>query len=51
MKFEEKFLLEKDECMEQIKGDENELLLTMGAGDIDRMVKPIVEILKTKYGA
>ena len=51
MKLEEKFLLEKDECMEQIKGDENELLLTMGAGDIDRMVKPIVEILKTKYGA
>ena len=50
MKLEEKFLLEKDECLEQIKSDENELLLTMGAGDIDRMVKPIVESLKTKYG-
>lgn len=50
MELEDKMLLEKEDCLERIKSDENELLLTMGAGDIDRMVKPIVETLNTKYG-
>jgi UDP-N-acetylmuramate--alanine ligase len=51
MKLKDKQLLEKEACLEQVKTNDSEVLLTMGAGDIDRMVKPIVETLKTKYGA
>ncbi len=50
MKLENKMLLEKEECLRWLVTDENEILLTMGAGDIDRMVGPIVDTLKQKYG-
>jgi len=50
MKIEDKVLLPKDECLKRLANDENEILLTMGAGDIDRMLGPIVNILKQKYG-
>ena len=50
MKLENKYLLEKEACLEKVSNDNNEILLTMGAGDIDRMVKPIVELLKEKWG-
>ena len=50
MKSANKSLLEREDCLESIKNDENEVLLTMGAGDIDRMVKPIVELLKQNWG-
>lgn len=46
MKMENKVLAERDETMELIKKDTNEILLTMGAGDIDRMVKGIIEYLE-----
>ena len=50
MRLENKYLLEKEACLEKVSNDNNEILLTMGAGDIDRMVKPIVELLKEKWG-
>jgi len=50
MKMENKMLLEKNECLKWLANDDNEILLTMGAGDIDRMVRSIVDILKQKYG-
>lgn len=46
MSLESKFLVEKDVALEMVGKDENEIILTMGAGDIDRMVKQIVEIIK-----
>lgn len=42
---DEKFLMERDEVLEWLKADNHEIILTMGAGDIDRMVSDIVEIL------
>lgn len=48
MKTEEKYLLERDEALELLKTDPNEVVLTVGAGDIDRMVGDIEKILKNK---
>ena len=41
----EKYLCEKSELINLIDKLKPELLLTMGAGDIDRLVKPIKEFL------
>lgn len=45
MKLENKVLEQKEEVSELLKNDTNEIILTMGAGDIDRMVKEIVALL------
>jgi UDP-N-acetylmuramate--alanine ligase len=45
MKLDDKVLAEKEECLELLQNDSNEIILTMGAGDIDRMVNPIIEML------
>lgn len=42
---ENKILCTKEELPEKIRDSHPEVLLTMGAGDIDRLVKPIKEIL------
>lgn len=48
MKLGDKHLASKQETLEMLKSNECDVVLTMGAGDIDRMVKDIVEILKSK---
>jgi UDP-N-acetylmuramate--alanine ligase len=48
MMIDAKVLAEKEEVVEILKKDKNEILLTMGAGDIDRMVSSIIEMLKHK---
>jgi len=50
MKLADKKILKSEELIGFIEKDTNEILLTMGAGDIDRMVKPIVETLKNSEG-
>ena len=48
---ENKVLLKKEELMDHMKGlemGEKEVLVTVGAGDIDRFVGPVGELLKTK---
>lgn len=50
MTLEAKQLVEKSELENMLKNDQNEIILTMGAGDIDRMVKPIVELLQQEQG-
>ena len=42
----EKVLLKRDEFMDYIKKEEIDLLVTLGAGDIDRFVPEIAEMLK-----
>jgi len=42
----EKILCSGDEALEIIKNNEPEILLTLGAGDIDQLVEPIEDILK-----
>jgi UDP-N-acetylmuramate--alanine ligase len=47
----EKVLLKKEELMEYLQGVDfggKEVLVTVGAGDIDRFVGPIAEMLSTK---
>ena len=46
MKLDNKVLAERDEVLKMLKADRNEVVLTMGAGDIDRMVNDIMELLK-----
>lgn len=48
MQLKEKYLASKEQTLERIKNADNDIIITMGAGDIDRMVKPIVEILENK---
>ncbi len=48
MKIAGKHLASKEETLEMLQNNELDVVLTMGAGDIDKMVKDIVEILKSK---
>ena len=48
----EKILLKKEELLDYLKGlklGEKEVFVTLGAGDIDRLVAPITELLKEKH--
>lgn len=47
---EKKWLIERDELPEFIKEHDTEVLLTLGAGDIDRIVQPVKEVLQNKKG-
>jgi UDP-N-acetylmuramate--alanine ligase len=48
MEMTDKYLLSKEQTLEMLRKTENDVVLTMGAGDIDRMTKNIVEILMEK---
>jgi len=48
MKLEDKHLVSKEETLEILQTRDSDVVLTMGAGDIDRMVKNIEEIFKNK---
>jgi UDP-N-acetylmuramate--alanine ligase len=37
----------KDELLNRIEQEKPELLITMGAGDIDRFVEPLEKMIKT----
>ena len=43
----QKRILNKEELIQYIKENEFEILCTIGAGDIDKMIKPIAEIINT----
>jgi UDP-N-acetylmuramate--alanine ligase len=44
-----KALVHKETLLEYLNELEPELLLTMGAGDIDKLVAPIKRLLEKKY--
>lgn len=46
MKQANKRILTKEKCLEYLKENRPEVLLTMGAGDIDKMVEPIADLMK-----
>lgn len=48
MKSDKKFLMERSEVLEYIGSSTQEVILTLGAGDIDRMVGSIQQLLKEK---
>ena len=43
-----KTLLKKEEVLDFLKGKEIDILVTFGAGDIDRLIVPIEEMLKER---
>ncbi len=49
MKSNNKKLLQKNEVLAYLKEHNTEVLLTLGAGDIDTLVEPIEALLKEKY--
>lgn len=46
---DDKKILQKKELLEEIASRDTDILVTFGAGDIDRMVTPIENLLKEKY--
>jgi UDP-N-acetylmuramate--alanine ligase len=48
MKSKQKHLVKKENLMEFLKDKPLEVLMTMGAGDIDKFVQPIEELLKKR---
>jgi UDP-N-acetylmuramate--alanine ligase len=44
IRMERKVLIEKEKLMDELQGRKPEVLLTLGAGDIDRFVEPIVKL-------
>lgn len=49
MKLKNKKLLSKIEAVESIKKNKPELILTLGAGDIDSIIEPLEKIIKENY--
>ncbi len=43
-----KILIKKEEALEWLKGHQVDVLVTFGAGDIDRLIVPVEEILKER---
>ena len=46
MKLKNKKLLTKEQVIEEIKDNPKEVIVTMGAGNIDSLVEPIEKVLK-----
>lgn len=46
MKIEDKHVMTKQEVLEQVKHRQPEVLLTLGAGDVDSLIGPLEDILK-----
>lgn len=49
VKIENKIMISKERLMEELNEREIDALITFGAGDIDRLVKPITELLQKRY--
>ena len=46
---QDKRIIQKRELLEEIASRDIDILVTFGAGDIDRTVQPIENLLKEKY--
>ena len=49
VKAPEKMLITKEELMETLSKETPEVLVTFGAGNIDRFVEPITQMLESRY--
>lgn len=45
----DKRIIQKKEVLEEIASRDTDILVTFGAGDIDRLVQPIENLLREKY--
>ena len=48
IKLKDRIILKKEQVLDYVMADENEVLVTLGAGDIDRLVEPIKEAIKNR---
>ena len=46
----DKVMLKKEEVIPYLEKNQPEFILTLGAGDIDKLVEPITKFIKQKYG-
>jgi len=46
---DEKYLITKEELIDFLENKEIEIIATIGAGDIDKLVLPVAKLLKEKY--
>lgn len=49
VEIENKVMISKENLLEELNNRDIETLITFGAGDIDRLVNPITELLKKRY--
>ncbi|MCF8307679.1 MAG: UDP-N-acetylmuramate--L-alanine ligase [Bacteroidales bacterium] len=49
MQAEQKYLYQKNEIIDKLKAFDLEVILTLGAGDIDRLVKQLQSMLEARY--
>ncbi len=49
VKLEKKQLIEKSKLLETLENSNTDALISFGAGDIDRFIEPITQLLKRKY--
>ena len=50
VKTSSKVLISKEELMETLEKEEIDILVTFGAGDIDRFTGPVTEMMERRYG-
>ena len=50
VRLEDKTLIRKEELMDTLEREDTDILVTFGAGNIDRFVEPITELMERKYG-
>ena len=50
VKTSSKVLIGKEELMETLEKEEIDILVTFGAGDIDRFTGPVTEMMERRYG-
>ena len=46
----EKVLLKKEELMDYLQNEPLDVLITFGAGNIDRFIEPVTEMLRKRAG-
>jgi UDP-N-acetylmuramate--alanine ligase len=49
VKLEDKVLIKKEELMDTLKSRDLDILITFGAGDIDRFISPITNMIKERF--
>lgn len=47
---EDKILIRKEELMDTLEHEDIDILATFGAGNIDRFIEPVTEMMKRRYG-
>ena len=50
VRLQDKLLIRKEELMDTLEKEDIDILVTFGAGNIDRYIGPITEMMERRYG-